>query len=69
MCFHNGSDSECASDFVQMLERVRRRPWKVLEKHSRMKAWAIHRKSKLTETEKGETGEEQNQEHDHFFLH
>jgi hypothetical protein len=27
----------------------------------------VHRKSKFTETEKGETGEEQSQEHAHFF--
>jgi hypothetical protein len=29
---------------------------------------AVHGKSKLTENEKGETGEEQSQEHAYYFL-
>jgi hypothetical protein len=30
-----------------------------------MEGWAVHRKSKFTETEKGETGQENSQEHAH----
>jgi hypothetical protein len=32
------------------------------------KVWALHEKSKLTETKKGEKGEEQREEHVHNFL-
>jgi hypothetical protein len=40
----------------------------ILDKRSGKKAWAVHGKSKLTETEKGEKGEEQSQDHaNHFF--
>jgi hypothetical protein len=53
--------------FCANLGKVWQRPWHWLERN---KAQAVHRKSKLTETEKGETGEEQSQEHDnHFLLH
>jgi hypothetical protein len=45
-----------------------RRPWQWIDKHSGKKAWATHGYSKLTETEKGETGEDQSQEHAHNFL-
>jgi hypothetical protein len=51
---------------MQILEKVQQRPWRWLDKISGMKVGAVvHRKSKLTKTEKGETGEEQSQEHDH----
>jgi hypothetical protein len=33
-----------------------------------VRAWTVHRKSKRTETENGETDEEQSQEHIHHFL-
>jgi hypothetical protein len=54
MRFRDKSDSERASHFVYVLEKVRQRPWQSLDK----KAWAVHGKSKLTEAEEGETGEE-----------
>jgi hypothetical protein len=59
MWFHDGSESECASNFVQISENVRRRPWQWLDRHLGRKAWAIHGQSKLTKTEKCGTGEEQ----------
>jgi hypothetical protein len=37
---------------------VRLRSWKLLDKRSGKKAWAIHGKSKLAETEKDEIGED-----------
>jgi hypothetical protein len=47
-------------------------PWQWLDKHSRKKAWAIHgclnEMLGSEQTEKGETGEEQSQEHAHNFL-
>jgi hypothetical protein len=61
-------NSECASNFEQISEKVWWRPWQWLDMCSRKKAWAIHGRSKLTETEKGETGVEQSQEHDQYFL-
>jgi hypothetical protein len=45
--------------FCADLEKGRRRPWQWLDKRSGKKAWAVHGKFKLTETEKGDTGEEQ----------
>jgi hypothetical protein len=54
--------------FVQISEEVQRRPWKLLCRRSGKKAWAVHGKSKLTETEKGETGEGQSQEHVHHIF-
>jgi hypothetical protein len=42
MLFHNGSDSECAYNFVQVLEKVLWRPWQQLDMHAGKKAWAIH---------------------------
>jgi hypothetical protein len=41
------------------------RSWQWLNKRSRKKAWAVHRKSKLTETKTGETGGGQSQEYAH----
>jgi hypothetical protein len=58
-------NSECASVSAQILEKVQWRPWQWWDKHLGKKAWALHGKSKLTETKKDETGEEQSQEHDH----
>jgi hypothetical protein len=54
--------------FCVISEIVQHRPWQWLDKLLEKKAWAIHRKSKLTETKKGETGEQQSQEHTHHFL-
>jgi hypothetical protein len=54
--------------FCANLGKVRRRPWQWLDNRSGKKAWAIHGKSKPTETEKGKTGEEKSQEHAHHFL-
>jgi hypothetical protein len=52
MRFRDGSDSKCASHFVQILEKVRQRPWQWWDKHSGKGAWAVHGKYKLTETQK-----------------
>jgi hypothetical protein len=68
MGFRDGSDSECAPNFVKTSEKVRRRPSQWLDKSLENKAWAVYGKSKLTETEKDETGEQQSQEHAHNFL-
>jgi hypothetical protein len=57
MRFRDGSGKGRASDFVQISLKCDGDPGK-----DRRKAWAVHGKSKLTETEKGETGEEQFQE-------
>jgi hypothetical protein len=68
MWFRDGSDKGTASNVVQILENVRRSPWQWLDKCSVSNAWAVRAKSKLTETEKDETGEEQYQMHAHHFL-
>jgi hypothetical protein len=68
MWFCNWSDKGTASNVVQISEKVQRRPWQWLDKHSGKKAWAVHGKSKLTETEEGEAGEELSQELAHHFL-
>jgi hypothetical protein len=62
------NNSGCALDFVQILRKVRWRPWQLLEKRSGKTAGAMHGKSKHTEIEKDKTGEEQSQEHAHRFL-
>jgi hypothetical protein len=46
-----------ATNFVKI--SVQRRPWQWLGKRSGKKAWTVHGKTKLTETEKGETSDEQ----------
>jgi hypothetical protein len=65
-------NSECASSFVQISEKVQWRPWQSLSKCSRKSAWAVHGClngiSKLTKTEKGQTSEVQSHEHAHHFL-
>jgi hypothetical protein len=48
--------------------KVRRRPWQWLDKCLGKKAWTVHGNSTLTETENGETGEEQSQDHVHHFI-
>jgi hypothetical protein len=63
-----GSIKEQHQILFRSLKKVRRRPWHWLDKRSEKKARAIHGKSKLTETEKSETGEVQSQEHTHNFL-
>jgi hypothetical protein len=68
MRFRNGSDKGRASNFEKISEKIRRRPCQWLDKRSGKRAWAVHAKSKLTETEKGETGEGQSQEHFHHYL-
>jgi hypothetical protein len=35
-------NSECASHFKQLSEKVPRRPWKLLNKRLRKKAWAVY---------------------------
>jgi hypothetical protein len=40
----------------------------MIRQRSANKVWAIHGKSKLTETEKGNTGAEQSQEHANYFF-
>jgi hypothetical protein len=51
------------SHFVQISEKVRRKPWQWLDKRLGKKAWAVHGKCKHTETEEGEKGEERSQKH------
>jgi hypothetical protein len=68
MRFRDGSNRETASDCVQILEKVRQKLWQYLDERSGKKARAVHGKSKLTDTEKDETGEEQSQERAHHFL-
>jgi hypothetical protein len=52
MRFRDESDSECASNFVEISEKVQQRPSQWLDKRSGKDAWAKHWKSKLTETDK-----------------
>jgi hypothetical protein len=59
MRFRKRSDKCTLSNFVQISVKVWRRRWKRLDKRAEKKAWAVHGKSKLTETEKSQTGEEQ----------
>jgi hypothetical protein len=59
MQFWGGSDSECAYNFVQISKKVQRWPWQWLDKHLGKETWAVHGKSKLIETEKFETGEQE----------
>jgi hypothetical protein len=68
MWCRNGSNKGIASHFVEISGKVGRRPSKWLDKRSGKKEWAVYGKYKLTETEKGETVEEQSQEHAHHFL-
>jgi hypothetical protein len=58
MWFRDEPDSECASNFVQISEKIVMETLAILDKILWKKAWAVHEKSKFTETEKGETGEE-----------
>jgi hypothetical protein len=67
MRLRNGSDKGRTSNFVQISEKGRRRPWQWLDKRSVKEAWVQHGKIKLSETEKGETGEEQSHERSHLF--
>jgi hypothetical protein len=57
MRFPDCSDEGTASDFVQIKGKLRRRTRQ-----------GLHGKSKFTETEKGEKGEEQCQKHANHFL-
>jgi hypothetical protein len=52
MLFRDRFDKRTAPNFVRMWEKVRLRPWQCLYKRSGKKAWAVHGKSELTETEK-----------------
>jgi hypothetical protein len=52
MRFCNGSNKGTASNFMQVSDKVWQRPWQLLDKRLGKKAWAIHIKSKLTETKK-----------------
>jgi hypothetical protein len=65
--FCNGLNKETALNFVQISGKVRR-PWQYLGKRLGKKAQAVYGKFKHTETKKGETGEDQSQEHDRHFL-
>jgi hypothetical protein len=70
MWFRYEFEKRAVSNCVQISEKVRRRPWRWLNKRSEKKAWALHGKSKLTETERDDTCEEQIQEHaQHFIWH
>jgi hypothetical protein len=72
MRFRDWSDKGTASDFVQISGKVRRRPYQWLDKRSGKKASAIRGCLNCMlgsgQTEKGETGKEQSQEHTHHFL-
>jgi hypothetical protein len=39
--FHDGFNSECASDFMQISEKAQQRPWQWLDKHLRKKVWSV----------------------------
>jgi hypothetical protein len=67
MRFRDGSDKGSASNVVQISEKVGRRPWQWWDKRSGKKAWTLHWKYKLTEIEKGKTGEEQSHDHARNF--
>jgi hypothetical protein len=66
------SDRECATDSVQISEKMRRRPCQCLDKRSEKKAWAVHGCLNGVlgpgQTEEGETCEEQSQEHAHISV-
>jgi hypothetical protein len=62
MRFRDVSYSECASNFVQTSDKVRRIPRQQLDKR------CVHRKSSLIDTEKFETTEEQSQDHAHQLV-
>jgi hypothetical protein len=65
--FPDGSYKGTASDFVQISEKVWHRPWQWLHKHLGKKALAVHGclngMLSSRQTERGETGEKQSQEH------
>jgi hypothetical protein len=52
MWFRDGYDSDCAASLCKSRKNLGRRPWQWLDKRSEKKVWALHGKSKLTETEK-----------------
>jgi hypothetical protein len=60
MRFRNECDKGTASNLAQISEKVDMRSGK--------KAWALHGKSKITDTWKGEKDEKQSQEHAYHFL-
>jgi hypothetical protein len=66
--FHSGLDCERISNFVQISRKAQWRLCKWLDKRLGKKTWAIHRKTKLTDTKKGEIGEEQSQKHAPFNI-
>jgi hypothetical protein len=66
MIFRDGSDKGTAN-FVQISGKAWWRPWQWIDKRSGKKALTLHGKSKLNETEKGETGEQPSQEHAHHI--
>jgi hypothetical protein len=68
MQFCDGSDKGKAAHFVHVSEKLRRILWLRLDKRSGKKVWAVRGKCNITETDKGETGEEQSQEHPHTIL-
>jgi hypothetical protein len=72
MRYRDGSDKGTASNFVQVSEKVRRRPWEWLDKRLGKTVWDVYRCLNgmlgLGQTEKGEAGEGQSQEHAHYFL-
>jgi hypothetical protein len=68
MRFRHGSDKWTASNFVRISGKMRRRPWHWIDKRWGNKACALQGESILAETKKGETGEEQIQEHAHHCV-
>jgi hypothetical protein len=71
MRFRDGSHKGTASDFGEISEKVRRRPWQWLDEHSRKEAWGCTRvfewHARFRADRKGEICEEQGQEHAHIF--
>jgi hypothetical protein len=67
MRLRDGADKRRASNFVQISESVRQKPWQCLDEHSEKKEWVGHGKSKFTQTEKGKSAG-QSQEFVHHFL-
>jgi hypothetical protein len=55
------------SDFVQIARKLPRIPWQWLDKRLEKKAWAYTKSADSAILEKGETVEEQSQEHAHYF--
>jgi hypothetical protein len=66
--FMMDSTMEQHETFCKSQKKVRQRLWQWLDKRLGKKTWAVHRKSKFTETDKGKAGQRESQKHAHHFL-